>query len=129
LPLSDNVGDNDASLVTRITFAGTSILLCSDIEQFAQQQLMALYPNLTAQIVVAPHHGSTSTLDAGFLPSLSPEILLVSRGRSPAGRRHPAPAQSSATLMATGTNGAVTVCVEADDMVETATYLQAQAGD
>jgi len=130
MPLSDEIGDNDASLVARITFADVSILLCSDIEQFAQQQIMALYPDLTAQIVVAPHHGSTSTLDEDFLPGLSPEILLVSRGRPRAGQRSTAPApESSATLMATSTNGALTVCVQAGGVVERATYVHASAGD
>lgn len=129
LPLSDDVGDNDTSLVSRITFAGVSFLLCSDIEEFAQQQITALYPGLTARIVVAPHHGSTSTRDEGFLPSLQHQILLVSRGRPRPGQRPSAAAGPHVRQFSTAENGAVTVCVETDGVVETATHISARTGD
>jgi competence protein ComEC len=74
--------DNDRSLVVIIEFAGRRILLCSDIEEFAQRQLIQLYPGLRADVVVAPHHGSANTLDSSFLKSLGPEILVCSCGRS-----------------------------------------------
>lgn len=57
------ISDNDRSLVSLIELAGTRVLLCSDIERFAQRQILRLHPGLKAGVVVAPHHGSMTTLD------------------------------------------------------------------
>ena len=77
----ENLSDNDRSLVSLIEFAGTKILLCSDIEQLAQKELLQLYPDLKADVVVVPHHGSTTTLDFEFLKHLDANILICSCGR------------------------------------------------
>ncbi len=78
---NEDLGDNDRSLVSLIKFAGTRILLCSDIEEFAQRELLQLYPDLQADVVVVPHHGSTATLDSEFLKHLDADILICSCGR------------------------------------------------
>lgn len=70
--------DNDRSLVLLIEFAGIKMLLCSDIEEFAQNKLLDLYPDLQPQIVVAPHHGSVNTLNKNFFKTLEPDILIYS---------------------------------------------------
>jgi competence protein ComEC len=72
------LSDNDKSLVSLIEFAGRKILLCSDIEKFAQRELLRLYPGLKADIVVAPHHGSVNTLEPDFLQSLNAKFLVCS---------------------------------------------------
>ena len=88
-PVSENnyemeLSDNDKSLVIMIEFAGKKILLCSDIEQFAQRELLRLYPDLKADIVIVPHHGSTNTLEQNFLESLDADILICSTDKTPA---------------------------------------------
>jgi beta-lactamase superfamily II metal-dependent hydrolase len=60
----EQLSDNDKSQVLLIEFAGTKILLCSDIEQFAQKELLRLFPNLKPNILVVPHHGSINTMAA-----------------------------------------------------------------
>ncbi|MFQ6036963.1 MAG: hypothetical protein ACE5NM_14080, partial [Sedimentisphaerales bacterium] len=77
-----DLGDNDKSVVSLIGFAGRKILLCSDIEEFAQQQLRRLFPDLRANIVVAPHHGLGKSLQAKFLETLDADILICSCGQS-----------------------------------------------
>jgi len=72
------LSDNDKSLVCLIEFAGKKILFCSDIEKFTQQELLRLYPDLKADIVVVPHHGSATTADPDFLENLEADILLYS---------------------------------------------------
>ncbi|MHC4239576.1 MAG: DNA internalization-related competence protein ComEC/Rec2 [Planctomycetota bacterium] len=79
---NQSLSDNDKSLVSFIQFAGVGILLCSDIEQFAQRQLIRVFPKLKADVVVVPHHGSAKTLDPAFLRNLKPDILICSCGRS-----------------------------------------------
>jgi len=124
-----NLSDNDRSLVSKIQFAEASILLCSDIEELAQGQIIALYPGLTAEVVVAPHHGSTTTRSASFLPGLRPRVVLIS-GASRRGQTQvlisegPEPA-----YFLTAQNGAISVCVENNGMVETVSYVRGSTGE
>jgi competence protein ComEC len=76
--LNPNLSINDLSFVFQLDFAGRKILLCSDIEKSAQGEILKLYPGLKADIVVVPHHGSTATLDKGFLKSLDADFLICS---------------------------------------------------
>lgn len=69
---------NDLSAVYLIEFGGRRILLCSDIEQAAQNKIMQLYPDLRADIVISPHHGSVNTSLADFIPSLAAETIITS---------------------------------------------------
>jgi len=80
------LSDNDKSLVSLIKFAGRKVLLCSDIEKFAQTEVMRLYPELKADVVVVPHHGSISSLEPGFIENLDANILIYSCSRSQYGR-------------------------------------------
>ncbi len=128
-PGRNNLSDNDQSLVSQIQYAGVSLLLCSDIEEFAQQRIMALDPNLTARIVVVPHHGSAATRDRNFLPSLQPEISIVSCGRRQRNWSQPPTAVFHPQYFSTAENGAISVCVQASGMVETATWILKPEGD
>lgn len=75
------LSDNDKSLVCLIEYAGRKVLLCSDIEGPAQERVLALYPDLKADVVVVPHHGSVRTLHSGFLDQLAPSLLVCSCGQ------------------------------------------------
>ena len=99
-----DLSENDKSLVTSIEFAGKNILLCSDIEQFAQKEVMRLYPDLKADIVIVPHHGSTNTLEPDFLKSLNPDILICSTDKTPS-------FQNSGQLFYTSRDGAITISI------------------
>lgn len=125
----ERLSDNDRSLVTRIQYGTISILLCSDIEEFAQQRIALQYPDLTATVVVAPHHGSKATRDEAFLPHLRPEIVIVSCRL----RRDPASPPIIVSLkpkyFLTAENGAITVCVESEGVVETAPYFRGLEGE
>jgi competence protein ComEC len=116
------LSDNDSSLVCLIEFAGSRILLCSDIEQFAQQQILHLHPTLQADVVVAPHHGSTRTLSGEFLPHLGASLLLCSCGRQDWERGRVLRQADGCELFHTARNGAVTVCINCRGVVKAATY-------
>jgi competence protein ComEC len=103
--------DNDKSLVTLIEFAGRKILLCSDIEEFAQEEVLRLYPNLKADIVVAPHHGSRNTLDAAFIESLRPTVLICSCAKTARQKGRVVEPPNVTQCLYTPTDGAVTVRV------------------
>jgi competence protein ComEC len=124
-----DLGDNDRSLVPLIQFAGKKILLCSDIEEFAQREILRLHPNLKADIVVVPHHGSTSTLDKEFLKKLAADVLICSRGRdrfkrtsSDSDFERLAPVK--ARLLCTSECGAITIFVEKDGTIKTDAFTK-----
>jgi competence protein ComEC len=114
--------DNDKSLVVLIECAGRRVLLCSDIEEFAQQELLRLYPNLTADIVIAPHHGSMNTLDQTFLQSLHPTILICSCAKTARQKRRVVQPPNVAQCFYTPTDGAVTVRISKDGRITTGAY-------
>jgi competence protein ComEC len=120
------LSDNDRSLVSLIEFAGTKILLCSDIEKSAQAQLLATIPDLRADVVVVPHHGSTRTSDAAFLEKLGPDISIVSCDRTQYERRLTAGQKDIAKLFYTAIDGAVSVRVGRNGTITTLTFAGQQ---
>jgi len=127
----EQLSDNDKSLVSLIEFAGTKILLCSDIEEFAQRELLRLFPNLQADVVIVPHHGSVKTADPDFLENLDADILICSCGRSQheSTNRAPRPGPrdpNKAKSFYTAGLGAVTVCLGKDGTIRTTTSVQNQ---
>jgi competence protein ComEC len=112
---NEQLSDNDKSLVVLIEYAGRKILLCSDIEIKAQRKLLGLYPNLKAQVVVVPHHGSARTLQEGFLQKLQAEILICScSSRAFEKGQITQPKIQDTQSYYTGPHGQVTVSVSKD---------------
>ena len=121
---NEDLSDNDKSLVSLIEFAGTEILLCSDIEKFAQRELLRLYPDLKADVVIVPHHGSVNTLEDNFLEKLDADILIYSCGRSQYERQQQIiKGKTSAKSFYTPKHGAVAVCINSDGVMETTTFV------
>jgi competence protein ComEC len=77
-----SLSDNDRSIVSLIEYNSRKILLCGDITQKAQNQLILTYPQLKCDILIAPHHGSANTTNYDFLKHLSPEIIICSCGKT-----------------------------------------------
>ena len=99
---------NDSSTVVLLEAGGRKVLLCSDIEQFAQNRILAMYPELRADVVVMPHQGSSRTLDRGFIERLGPGYLIYSC----AGREVEGAAEFSwAKSYFTASGGAIRVAV------------------
>jgi competence protein ComEC len=121
---NEDLGDNDKSLVALLEFAGTEILLCSDIEKFAQRELLRLYPDLKADIVVVPHHGSVNTLEANFLEKLDADILIYSCNRNQYERKQQMiKGKTGARSFYTPKHGAVSVCISSNGITETKTFV------
>jgi competence protein ComEC len=121
---NEELGDNDKSLVSLLEFAGTEILLCSDIEKFAQRELLRLYPDLKADIVVVPHHGSVNTLDDNFLEKLDADILIYSCDRTQYERQQQMiKAKTSARSFYTPKHGALSVYINGDGVMETKAFV------
>ena len=108
-------------MVSLIEFAGTEILLCSDIEKFAQRELLRLFPNLKPEVVVVPHHSSAKTLDADFLEKLEADILITSCGRRQYEGQQAIRQRNKASSFYTARDGAITVWVNKDGTIKTVT--------
>ncbi len=123
------LSENDKSVVSLIEFAGRKILLCSDIERFAQRELLRLNPNLKADVVVAPHHGLAKTLDLDFLEKLDADIVICSCDQNQYERMLPDTINRSTTryrrgtqTFYTATDGAITITIENDSTIKAMTF-------
>ncbi len=114
----ETLGDNDKSQVCLIEFAGTEILLCSDIERFAQRELLRIFPNLKPEVVVVPHHSSAKTLEANFLENLEMDILISSCDRRQYERQQTIKQKNKAKSFYTARDGAITVCIKRDGEIK-----------
>jgi DNA internalization-related competence protein ComEC/Rec2 len=81
-PSVDTVGnDNDRSCVVRVASSGGSILLPGDIEAAGERTLLRYRKrDLPADILVAPHHGSTTSSTVAFVNAVRPKYVLYSVG-------------------------------------------------
>ena len=118
LPGAEQLSDNDRSQVFLIEFAGRKILLCSDMEKFAQREIIRQNPDLRADIVVAPHHGSTNTADPDFLKAVEAKILIISCGQTEYQRQHKSYPEDTMQRLFTPADGAVTVCISEEGKIQ-----------
>ncbi len=113
-PRADGPGrGNDASCVLRVSSEGGSALLTGDIEAPAERRLLARYgAGLAADVLVVPHHGSTSSSTADFVRAVHPAFALfpvgyLNRWRFPKARVVARYRRIGATLLRTDTAGAI----------------------
>lgn len=72
---------NDASCVLKISSAGGSMLLVGDLMRDGERRLIRLQPeHLSAQVLVAPHHGSNSSSSQSFIDAVTPDLVLFPVG-------------------------------------------------
>lgn len=82
-------GNND-SLVLRLDYGATSLLLTGDAEADAEQDMLVAGVPLEADILKVGHHGSNAGTSPEFLAAVQPQLAVISVG---ADNRfgHPAP--------------------------------------
>lgn len=107
---------NNASLVLRLAFGKTRVLLPGDIETTTEARLVRVYgEQLASHVVKIPHHGSVTSSTPGFVDAVSGENRLwavVSVGRK---AQYGMPSQNvlarwrrhEATVRSTASQGAV----------------------
>jgi competence protein ComEC len=71
---------NDRSCVLRIDAAGGSVLIAGDIEKPAEQWLLRQRASLKADVLVVPHHGSTTSSTPDFVAAVAPRHAFFSMG-------------------------------------------------
>ncbi|MGH3474362.1 MAG: ComEC/Rec2 family competence protein [Aeromicrobium sp.] len=80
---SDGSAVNDASLVLRVTVTGDHplrLLLTGDVEPDAQEALLRQHPDLAADVIKVPHHGSGRQSDR-FFTAVGARVATISAGQ------------------------------------------------
>ena len=81
-PLAETQGmENDRSCVVTIHTRYGTVLLPGDIEEKAESLLIEKYGDaLRADVLTAPHHGSSTSSSWAFLQAVKPRLVLISSG-------------------------------------------------
>jgi competence protein ComEC len=119
---NERLSENDKSTVLLIEFAGSTMLLCSDIEKTAQARLVKFFPALNPDVVVVPHHGSVRTTNAGFIENLQPKILIYSCDRKQYERLQPLDSKNKTRSFYTAKDGATTICINKNGSISTSAF-------
>ncbi len=70
---------NNGSIVLRLEYGNSSFLFPGDVERAAEAELVALAgEKLGADILLSPHHGSSTSSTPDFLDMVNPDIIIVS---------------------------------------------------
>jgi competence protein ComEC len=109
----DDLSGNNGSLILRLTWNGRGLaVIPGDAERPVLRRLAAADPDLAADVLVLPHHGSATGLAKRFHTAVRPRIAIASCGD---GGRYPSPkvvaslARLGCVTYATNVNGAVAV--------------------
>lgn len=70
--------DNNRSIVLRLDWDETRILLPGDIEAEAEKRLLA--SDCDAHVLKVPHHGSRTSSSEAFIDAVSPQYAVISTG-------------------------------------------------
>ena len=71
---------NDSSIVSRLVYGETAVLLTGDIETGAEEELLANDAPVAARAIKISHHGSDNGTGEAFLSVASPGIAIISVG-------------------------------------------------
>jgi len=120
------LSENDLSVVLKLGFRGSSVLLCGDIEKRAEGLIVRRPISLRSEVLKVPHHGSNSSSSEQFVRRAAPRVGIISCGRrNPYG--HPSPKvlercqQLNIRLFRTDVHGGIVVRVFKDKLCVTTT--------
>ena len=71
---------NDLSAVVKFVYGKTSFLICGDIEEPAESDILAAGTDVSADVIRTPHHGSSSSSTYPFIRAASPRYAVFSTG-------------------------------------------------
>jgi competence protein ComEC len=110
---------NDTSLVLKLTKGDRSILFTGDIQTDGMRGLLADPTKLRADVLVAPHHGSSEDLTPTLVDAIKPDWILASDDRTPSGKQKRFDAMMAGRrVLRTHVYGAITILIGADGSMD-----------
>lgn len=82
-PTNDHKDLNNQSMVLRMDFGATPFLFPGDIEALAEKDLLETGKLTKLAVLAAPHHGSNTSIDEGFLAAIAPNQIEIAAGLPP----------------------------------------------
>ena len=82
-------GLNDNSIVLRLRYGRTAVLLTGDLDVAGQEHLLKIGADLRADVVKVPHHGSRLSLVSEFYAATGAAAAVISVGANTYGQPHP----------------------------------------
>ena len=73
---------NNYSAVTKITYGKTSFLMMGDAEKEAETLLLKSGQDISADVLMVPHHGSASSSTKAFMKRVMPKYAVISCGKN-----------------------------------------------
>jgi len=114
---------NEAGMVLRLVCGGRTVLFPADIQQVGEGELVKEPSRIRADVLVAPHHGSSEVTTAAFVRAVGPRFIVSSNDRRLSGKQREFEKLVGRTpLFRTGESGAVTVRVSAEGEVRVETF-------
>lgn len=105
------LGENDNSLVLKLSMGATSVLLTGDLEEQGMAELLASGQHVQADILKVPHHGSAlGDIGERFFQAVHPAHAVISVGRQfrlPASTTLEALRRTGARTLTTHRHGAI----------------------
>lgn len=120
------VPDNDGSLVALFEVTTTAgprrVLLTGDISDPSLPKLRALEPDLHADVMEAPHHGTTTPGALAWIDEVNPSVVLQSASARKSADRRLDPLRATRVWHATGRSGHAWVEIYSDGTLRTSTH-------
>ncbi len=121
---SQSHGRNNDSLVLRVRYGRSSLLLTGDAERWLEHELIRSGKTLRADVLKVAHHGSRSSTSAAFLEAVRPRLAVISAGslHHPSARVLHRLRARGITYVRTDMDGAVSVGLDPRGGLELATF-------
>lgn len=107
------------SCVLQVRSEGATLLLPGDLRRSGEHRLLEQVGNLSAEVLLVPHHGSPTSSSIEFVRRVHPELVLLSVGRhnpyaQPAAQVIDRYRAIGARILRTDHDGAIQIVLEAD---------------
>ncbi len=116
-------GTNNCSVVIKVSYRDRSFLFPGDLEKCAESELIKQAgPQMEADILIAPHHGSKSSSGKDFIAAVDPDTVIIPVRQSYQGLPSPEVVkryrEQACRVMRTDLHGAVRIGVDTEGGME-----------
>ncbi|MDD6275954.1 MAG: ComEC/Rec2 family competence protein [Clostridia bacterium] len=79
-PINESDNLNSMSVVSRISYGDTTVMLTGDAEKDEERDILSEFPDVSADILKVGHHGSKTSTCTEWLEAVDPEYAVISCG-------------------------------------------------